>query len=75
MVIDSEHVRLWERAEAWEARARTKETRASKADIGLRRGGAVARSVAVELVMIERDLLEFLGVEIEVPCIVKTEEG
>lgn len=75
MVVDSEHVRLWERAEAWEARARTRETRASKADIGLRRGGAVARSGAVELVIIERDPLGFVGVEIEVPRIVNTEEG
>lgn len=76
MMIDGEHVRLWERAEAWEARAKTRETRASMADMGLRRVGAVARSLAVELVTIRVDLLlGFLRVEIEVPCIVNTEEG
>lgn len=62
MRIDVKHLRLWEREEAWEARARTRDTRASRADMALRRGG----SLAVELVMIENELLGFLGVEIEV---------
>jgi hypothetical protein len=62
MRIDVKNLRLWEREEAWEARARTRETRASRADMALRRGG----SLAVELVMIENELLGFLGVEIEV---------
>jgi hypothetical protein len=63
MRIDAKHLRLWEREEAWEARARTRETRASRADMALRRGG----SLAVELVMIENELLGFLlGVEIEI---------
>lgn len=62
MRIDAKHLRLWEREEAWEARARTRETRASKADMALRRGG----SLAVELVMIENEVFGFLGVEIEI---------
>lgn len=52
----------WEREEAWEARAKTREIRASRADMVLRRCVGVVELV----VMIESDLLGFLGVEVEV---------
>lgn len=62
MVIDFEHLRRWETEEAWEARARTRETRASSADMVLRCRG----SLAADLEMIESDLRRSLVVEIEV---------
>lgn len=49
------HLRRWETAEAWVARAATREIRASRADMVLLRcggdGAVAARSVAMEIVV------------------------